>query len=155
MNKLLDDAKDAGFYVDINGIITVGAGVWKNTRNKPLNEKLAKFAALQIHEGYHLVQNEDSKNENLEIPTLDKMREIFARYPNKNMQSVTFDADLYKLVPIEPTKEMLQAFSACKSWLDSNDGARYKLLSSYNGDMGEPYYKAMLSASPPTNIEDI
>ena len=47
MTKLLDDAKDAGFYVDINGIITVGAGVWKNTKNKPLNEKLAKFASLQ------------------------------------------------------------------------------------------------------------
>ena len=69
-----------------------------------ITEKLAKFAALQIPEGYHLVQNEDSKNENLEIPTLDKMREIFARYPNKNMQTVTFDADLYKLLPIDPTE---------------------------------------------------
>ena len=47
MSKLLYDANAAGFYVDINGIITVGAGVWKNTKNKPLNEKLAKFAALQ------------------------------------------------------------------------------------------------------------
>ena len=47
MTNLLDDAKAVGFYVDINGIITVGAGVWKNTKNKPLNEKLAKFAALQ------------------------------------------------------------------------------------------------------------
>ena len=111
MSKLLDDAKAAGFYVDINGIITVGAGVWKNTRNKPLNEKLAKFAALQIPDGY-------------------------------------------KLVPIEPTDEMLQAFITCKSWLDSDDGAKYKLLSSFNGDMGEPYYKAMLKASLPNNTEE-
>ena len=112
MTKLLDDAKDAGF--DIRN-----EQVCSDTFHINITEKLAKFAALQIPEGYHLAQNEDSKNENLEIPTLEQIKEIFARYPNKNMQTVTFDADLYKLVPIEPTEKMLQAFSDCKAWLDS------------------------------------
>ena len=105
MSKLLDDAKESGFVIR-------NEQACSDTYNINVTSKLAKFAALQIPDGY-------------------------------------------KLVPIEPTKEMLQAFITCKSWLDSDDGARYKLLSSFHGDMGEPYYKAMLKASPPINTEDM
>ena len=98
MRKLLKDAKAAGFYVSDEGFIF-------NFDGFNINRELAKFAALQMPDGYELVKNEYSKNENLEIPTLEQMREIFAQYPNKNMQTITFDADLYKLVPMMKEKE--------------------------------------------------
>ena len=129
MNKLLDDAKAAGF--DIRN-----EQVCSDTFHINITEKLVKFAALQIPEGYHLVQNEDSKNENLEIPTLDKMREIFARYPNKNMQTVTFDAGLYKLMPLKLTHKM--------RWLASLE------MPLHHGRL-DKMYKAMIAASPTIN----
>ena len=130
MSKLLDDAKAAGFEI-INGHIFAGKNV--------INEKLAKFAALQIPDGYELVKNEYSKNENLEIPTLEQMREIFAQYPNKNMQTITFDADLYKLMPIEPTKEMISQ-------------AEFVMTEKFFNCAS--VYKSMLAASPPTNTKE-
>ena len=84
------------------------------------------------------MKNEDSKNENLEIPTLDKMREIFARYPNKNMQTVTFDAGLYKLMPLKLTHKM--------RWLASLE------MPLHHGRL-DKMYDAMIANSPPINTD--
>ena len=61
-----------------------------------------------------------------------------------NMKTITFDADLYKLVPIEPTEEMCQAGNDCQEAdpLDGPYAAAYEI------------FKAMLAVSPPINTED-
>ena len=48
MRKLLDDAKAAGFDVESDKVIS-------DTFHINITEKLAKFAALQIPEGYKLM----------------------------------------------------------------------------------------------------
>ena len=138
-NKLLDDAKKAGFYVSDEGFIFHFDGF-------DINRQLAKFAALQIPDGYDLVKNEDYKNEDLEIPTLEQMREIFARCPNKNMQTITFDADLFKLVPIETTDEMRQAGVIAYYAGESFDVTIEMII--------KLIYKSMIAASQPTNTEE-
>ena len=137
-NKLLDDARAAGFYIS-GKLVTV-------EDEYDITDKLDKFAELQIPDGYEVVKKEDTKNENLVIPTLEQVREIFAREPNKNMVTETFDADLYKLVPIEPTDEKRIAGN------NSIDKIR---KSETPCSLDEAYYcyKAMLAASLPINTE--
>ena len=53
-NKLLDDAKAAGFYVSDEGFIFHFDGF-------DINRQLAKFAALQIPDGYKIVPIEDTE----------------------------------------------------------------------------------------------
>ena len=98
-NKLLDDARAAGFYIDNNKHKDLSAS------NIFLIELLTKFAELQIPNGY-------------------------------------------KLVPTEPTDEMLN--NAGKAWNE--------ILSMASGDEYLSWqfaltikYKAMLDASPPTD----
>ena len=57
MNKLLDDAKAAGFKVESDKVIS-------DTFHINITEKLAKFAELQIPDGYKLMP----------IKLTDKMR---------------------------------------------------------------------------------
>ena len=67
-----------------------------------------------------------------------------------NMQTVTFDVDLYKLVPIEPTEEMLEHI-----WKSSQ--INEETSSAYEGIIKQDAaidYKAMLAVSPPINTED-
>ena len=93
-------------------------------------------------------------NKLLDDAQLEQVREIFARYPNKNMQTETFDADKYKLVPIEPTEKMTdkgicELLGCLISELESVD---YKLLDRYTKECAD-IYKAMLAVSPPINTE--
>ena len=94
MSKLLDDAKAAGFYVDINGIITVGAGLWKNTRNKPLNEKLAKFAALQQPKWQPIETAPKDGKRFLASTTITNHRQVIAI---KTAQGIILDENLQPL----------------------------------------------------------
>ena len=94
-NKLLDDAKAAGFYVSDEGFIFHFDGF-------DINRQLAKFAALQIPDGW-------------------------------------------KLVPIEPTDEMID--EGLQNLPCTPRGVTYKTT--------KDVYKAMIDASPPTNTEDI
>ena len=61
-----------------------------------------------------------------------------------NMQTITFDSDLYKLVPIEPTVDMIE------STLNIFDLERH----SRQLKLGIDTYKAMLAVSPPINTEE-
>ena len=53
-NKLLDDAKAAGFHIYNEDVITADF-------SQIINNKLARFAALQIPDGYKLVPIEDTE----------------------------------------------------------------------------------------------
>ena len=86
-NKILEDAKKAGFYVSNEGSIF-------NFDGFDINRQLTKFAALQIPEGY-------------------------------------------QLVPIEPTKEMLESVSS----------------TIYEQLIAMGVYNRMLAVSPPINTE--
>ena len=57
-----------------------------------------------------------------------------------NMQTVTFDADLYKIVPIEPTEEMIAELFTEFDFVDSVRERKS--------------YKEMLAVSPPINAEE-
>ena len=54
MSKLLDDAKAAGFHIYNEDVITADF-------SQIINNKLAKFAALQIPDGYKLVPIEPTE----------------------------------------------------------------------------------------------
>ena len=102
MSKLLDDAKAAGFNTD-GERVTIFGKQYSSVHNSDITEELAKFAALQIPDGY-------------------------------------------KLVPIEPTLEMLEAAFADEITLSeayTTYGIQFHI------------WEAMLDASPPTNTEDI
>lgn len=62
----------------------------------------------------------------------------------------------WKLVPMEPTKAMLDAYNGTHRWLESNDGTTYRVQAAYANAIGEPYWKAMLAAAPasPAQQED-
>ena len=101
MSKLLDDAKAAGFGV-FQGEIYANISYKENDDNRVITKNLAKFAALQIPDGY-------------------------------------------RLVPIEPTHEMID--EGFQNLPCTPRGLTYKTT--------KDVYKAMLDASPPTIIEDI
>jgi hypothetical protein len=50
------------------------------------------------------------------------------------------------LVPIEPTQKMLDAFRRCHEWLKTDEGMLYAGRANFEGALGKPYWKAMLSA---------
>ena len=52
MNKLLDDAKAAGFHISGDDAFII---VYEPCNNVNITKELIKFAALQIPEGYKLV----------------------------------------------------------------------------------------------------
>ena len=62
------------------------------------------------------------------------------------MRTITFDADLYKIVPIEDTEYMNDmGFKAYQQYSTGN--STFKEMISH-------IYKAMLAARPPINTED-
>lgn len=56
----------------------------------------------------------------------------------------------WRLVPVEPTQEMLAAYQRCDDWLKSDEGHGYAVCSAYDNARGEPYWKVMVAAAPET-----
>lgn len=54
----------------------------------------------------------------------------------------------WKIVPLDPTKEMLDVFNDTLKWLNSPEGEEYRNAAIDMGVFGEPLYKAMLSVAP-------
>ena len=146
-NKLLDDALAAGFC-------TIGDEIYtcEQYEARNITKELAKFAALQ--------QPQQPKT------ALEKYNELIGGLPILPIERLRFFLSLslkgqdwldvekfiddvqipdgYKLVPIEPTDEMID--EGLQNLPCTPRGVTYKTT--------KDVYKAMIAASPPTNTEE-
>ena len=152
-NKLLDDALAAGFC-------TIGDEIYtcEQYEARNITKELAKFAALQ--------QPQQPKT------ALEKYNELIGGLPILPIERLRFFLSLslkgqdwldvekfiddlqipdgYKLVPIEPTDEMIDA--AMSRYKHQSDSQAYAFKEMHRWNFFYDY-EAMIDASPPTNTE--
>ena len=147
MNKLLDDAKAAGFVIlkkQIYVICYQGTSIFY----EKVNKELIKFAALQQPQEPKetaLQQYNALTVDSVDPDPIERLR-FFLSLSLKGQDWLDVEKfiddlrvpDDYKLVPLEATDVMLKAVGYHPKFSDT----------------GKKVYKAMLDASPPTNTEE-